>query len=355
MRDACSSSGVGRSTAAARPGSDARPRNGDQSGCRARTRQQRTQEGRAAHAGRMRRQVLSRYAMGVPPRVSGRDGSADDYRSGRINPERNQPPSRPRLAPHQAFTDPAVSWSRHRGSGPLPHTPCRHGPPGAYSRRHSVENPAVALAAVADAAQETVTERLWQAWPLCTEHDLGMHPLEAEGRLPRWCAGERRSTFVQLWASWTHSYARAAPTANGDTRTRDDPAGCCCGGGEVGGAGRGPLRAFVRRAVTAQRPCGIPAAVRPLSAAGGAVGHDSGAPGFRPRRCRAVVSPRGSPPGQWSLLTAVFVVVRKAVSGASSRSPIWPQRTRVTVRPSRPTENRWMSEMPICGSAVSRL
>ncbi|MFF2717308.1 hypothetical protein [Streptomyces sp. NPDC058011] len=55
-----------------------------------------------------------------------------------------------------------------------------------------MENPAVALAAVADAAQETVTERLWQAWPLCTEHDLGMHPLEAEGRLPRWCAGERR-------------------------------------------------------------------------------------------------------------------------------------------------------------------
>ncbi|WP_424920164.1 hypothetical protein, partial [Streptomyces sp. wa13] len=33
----------------------------------------------------------------------------------------------------------------------------------------------------------------------------------------------------------------------------------------------------------------------------------------------------GEPPGQWSLLTAVFVVVRKAVSGASSRSPIWPQ------------------------------
>lgn len=179
--------------------------------------------------------------------------------------------------------------------------------------------------------------------------------LRRKGGSPGGARASAASTFVQLWASWTHSYARAAPTANGDTRTRDDPAGCCCGGGEAGGAGRGPLRAFVRRAVTAQRPCGIPAAVRPLSAAGGAVGHDSGAPGFRPRRCRAVVSPRGSPPGQWSLLTAVFVVVRKAVSGAFLRSPIWPQRTRVTVRPSRPTEKRWMSEMPICGSVVSRL
>ncbi len=110
------------------------------------------------------------------------------------------------------------------------------------------------------------------------------------------------------------------------------------------------------RAVTAHRRCGIPAAVRPLSAVRGAGGLDSGAPGFRSRRCRAVVnSGGGSPPGQWSLLTAVFVVVRKVVSGASSRSPIWPQRMRVTVRPSRPTENRWMSEMPICGSAVSRL
>jgi hypothetical protein len=60
--------------------------------------------------------------------------------------------------------------------------------------------------------------------------------------------------------------------------------GWSCGGGEAGGAGRGPLRAFVRRAVTAHRPCGIPAAVRPLSAVGEAGGHDSGAPGFRPRR-----------------------------------------------------------------------
>lgn len=56
----------------------------------------------------------------------------------------------------------------------------------------SAEHPAAALANVADAAQETVTERLWQAWPLCPEHDLGMHPREADGQLSWWCAGDRR-------------------------------------------------------------------------------------------------------------------------------------------------------------------
>ncbi|AZP19197.1 hypothetical protein EJC51_25875 [Streptomyces aquilus] len=57
---------------------------------------------------------------------------------------------------------------------------------------NSQDSPASALASVADAAQETVVELLWQAWPLCPEHDLGMHPREdAEGRLSWWCAGER--------------------------------------------------------------------------------------------------------------------------------------------------------------------
>ncbi|MGK5639107.1 hypothetical protein ACSNOK_12495 [Streptomyces sp. URMC 126] len=55
----------------------------------------------------------------------------------------------------------------------------------------SVDDPAAALATVAEAAQETVTERLWQAWPLCSVHDLGMHPRDADGRLSWWCAGER--------------------------------------------------------------------------------------------------------------------------------------------------------------------
>ena len=54
----------------------------------------------------------------------------------------------------------------------------------------SAEDPAEALAAVADAAQETVAERLWQAWPVCAEHGLGMHVREVEGRLSWWCAGQ---------------------------------------------------------------------------------------------------------------------------------------------------------------------
>ncbi|MFI1355164.1 hypothetical protein ACH4TV_16570 [Streptomyces sp. NPDC020898] len=55
----------------------------------------------------------------------------------------------------------------------------------------SLDDPASALAVVADAAQETVIERLWQAWPVCAEHGLGMHPRDADGQLSWWCAGER--------------------------------------------------------------------------------------------------------------------------------------------------------------------
>ncbi|MFI9585292.1 hypothetical protein ACIHCQ_26335 [Streptomyces sp. NPDC052236] len=55
----------------------------------------------------------------------------------------------------------------------------------------SADDPASALAIVADAAQETVTECLWQVWPLCAEHGLGMHPRDADGQLSWWCAGER--------------------------------------------------------------------------------------------------------------------------------------------------------------------
>ncbi|MEE1820388.1 hypothetical protein PUR59_35920 [Streptomyces sp. SP18ES09] len=53
----------------------------------------------------------------------------------------------------------------------------------------SAGDPLDALAAVADAAQDTVTELLWRAWPLCAEHNLGMHVYEAEGQLSWWCSG----------------------------------------------------------------------------------------------------------------------------------------------------------------------
>ncbi|MFE9373007.1 hypothetical protein ACFYM2_24995 [Streptomyces sp. NPDC006711] len=52
---------------------------------------------------------------------------------------------------------------------------------GNYLYQESADDFASALALVADAAQETVTERLWQAWPLCAEHGLGMHPRDADG------------------------------------------------------------------------------------------------------------------------------------------------------------------------------
>ncbi|WP_198545830.1 hypothetical protein [Actinacidiphila yeochonensis] len=55
----------------------------------------------------------------------------------------------------------------------------------------SADDPAYALSAVADAAQDTVMERLWRVWPLCAEHGLGMHPQDADGRIVWWCAGER--------------------------------------------------------------------------------------------------------------------------------------------------------------------
>jgi hypothetical protein len=56
----------------------------------------------------------------------------------------------------------------------------------------SAEDPVLALATVADAAQETVVELLWQAWPLCTRHDLGMHPRQEDGRVAWWCTGAGR-------------------------------------------------------------------------------------------------------------------------------------------------------------------
>ncbi|MFI0715953.1 hypothetical protein ACH4SK_36135 [Streptomyces inhibens] len=47
----------------------------------------------------------------------------------------------------------------------------------------SSDTAVLALTAITEAAQETVTECLWQAWPVRDEHDLGMHPREADGQL----------------------------------------------------------------------------------------------------------------------------------------------------------------------------
>lgn len=50
---------------------------------------------------------------------------------------------------------------------------------------------AAALDAVAEAAQDTVMECLWQVWPVCAEHRVGMHPRKEDGRPVWWCAGGR--------------------------------------------------------------------------------------------------------------------------------------------------------------------
>ncbi|MFE1550318.1 hypothetical protein [Streptomyces sp. NPDC058718] len=46
-----------------------------------------------------------------------------------------------------------------------------------------------AVGTVADAAQETVSELLWQAWPVCGEHGVGMHPRVTDEQAVWWCSG----------------------------------------------------------------------------------------------------------------------------------------------------------------------
>jgi hypothetical protein len=60
-----------------------------------------------------------------------------------------------------------------------------------------------ALAVVAEAAQETVIERLWQVWPVCPFHKLGTHP-RPEGTTADWEYGESRGTRVVWWCRGHH-------------------------------------------------------------------------------------------------------------------------------------------------------
>ncbi|OIJ68968.1 hypothetical protein WN71_005810 [Streptomyces mangrovisoli] len=63
-----------------------------------------------------------------------------------------------------------------------------------------------ALSVVADAAQSTLMELLWQTWPICPEHKLGTHPrpagstedwyettTQADGPTVWWCRGDQDS------------------------------------------------------------------------------------------------------------------------------------------------------------------
>ncbi|MEU6381807.1 hypothetical protein [Streptomyces sp. NPDC046909] len=51
------------------------------------------------------------------------------------------------------------------------------------------EDATTVLTAVADAAQSTVMELLWQAWPTCREHKSGAHVRPAGTDVVWWCRG----------------------------------------------------------------------------------------------------------------------------------------------------------------------
>ncbi|MGM0346013.1 hypothetical protein [Streptomyces sp. Adlamb9] len=57
---------------------------------------------------------------------------------------------------------------------------------------------AAVLTVVAEAAQETLMELLWQVWPLCREHGTGMHPRPA-GTSGEWYPGETAAVGPPVW------------------------------------------------------------------------------------------------------------------------------------------------------------
>ena len=61
----------------------------------------------------------------------------------------------------------------------------------------------IALDLVAEAAQETVIERLWQVWPVCPFHKIGTHP-RPEGTTADWEYGESRGMRVVWWCRGHH-------------------------------------------------------------------------------------------------------------------------------------------------------
>ncbi|MFJ2788216.1 MULTISPECIES: hypothetical protein [unclassified Streptomyces] len=54
------------------------------------------------------------------------------------------------------------------------------------------------LTVVAEAAQETVMELLWQVWPLCSAHKIGMHPRPA-GTANGWYPSEADPAGPPVW------------------------------------------------------------------------------------------------------------------------------------------------------------
>jgi hypothetical protein len=54
------------------------------------------------------------------------------------------------------------------------------------------------LTVVADAAQATIMELLWQVWPICWEHKIGLHPRPAE-TADDWYQGKTDAVGPPVW------------------------------------------------------------------------------------------------------------------------------------------------------------
>lgn len=91
--------------------------------------------------------------------------------------------------PPHAFVEFRDGWGSTSGIGP-----------GAGA------NPVWALLAVADEAQDSIMEKLWEVWPVCPTHHLGAHPQEHNGTAVWQCNGNGGHTIAPIghWAQ-THT------------------------------------------------------------------------------------------------------------------------------------------------------
>ncbi|MEU1462756.1 hypothetical protein ABZ467_19125 [Streptomyces sp. NPDC005727] len=60
------------------------------------------------------------------------------------------------------------------------------------------DDAATILAVVAEAAQSTIMELLWQVWPICPEHKIGTHA-RAAGAAEGWSRGEGDAAGPPVW------------------------------------------------------------------------------------------------------------------------------------------------------------
>lgn len=67
-------------------------------------------------------------------------------------------------------------------------------------------NPTWALITVADEAQESIVETLWETWPLCPTHQIGAHPRQHNGAAVWRCNGNGGHTIAPI-GHWPQSHA----------------------------------------------------------------------------------------------------------------------------------------------------